>query len=117
VGGADGAGSALYVFDDEVEALRFVNSEGYYMEVLLVPHGEDALLQAGGRAMTGAEQIVIISASGVSSALSVATIATLRKSRYTQQTIELFGEATRRWEALAKAARQRAQDAAKARGD
>ena len=71
--------------------------------------------------MTGAEQIVIISASGVSTALSVATIATLRKSRrYTEQTIERYGEATRRWEALAKAARERAQersDAAKAGGD
>ena len=39
----NGDGSALYVFDDEVEALRFVNREGYYLQVLLVPHGEDAL--------------------------------------------------------------------------
>jgi hypothetical protein len=36
-------GSALYVFAEEIDALRFVNDEGYYMEVLLVPHGEDAL--------------------------------------------------------------------------
>lgn len=35
--------SALYVFAEEIDALRFVNDEGYYMEVLLVPHGEDAL--------------------------------------------------------------------------
>ena len=35
--------SALYVFGSEIDALRFMNREGYYMEVLLVPHGEDAL--------------------------------------------------------------------------
>ena len=68
--------------------------------------------------MTGVEQIVIVSACGVSSALSVATIATLRMSRRcTEQTIALYGEATRRWEALAKAARERAREAAKAGGD
>lgn len=36
-------GSAAHVFAEEIDALRFVNREGYYMEVLLVPHGEDAL--------------------------------------------------------------------------
>jgi hypothetical protein len=34
--------TAVYVFGSEIDAFRFVNREGYYMEVLLVPHGEDA---------------------------------------------------------------------------
>lgn len=36
-------GSAVYVFAREIDALRFVNQEGYYLEVVLVPHGEDAV--------------------------------------------------------------------------
>lgn len=44
--------TALYPFASEIAALRFVNSEGYYMEVLLVPHGEDALRYAPTRSTT-----------------------------------------------------------------
>ena len=39
--GADS--SALHVFAEEIDALRFANEQGYYMEVFLVPYGEDAL--------------------------------------------------------------------------
>ena len=58
--------------------------------------------------MTGPEQVAAMSISGASIVLSAATIMTLRKMRrYAEQTVELYDEAARRWEALAENARKR----------
>jgi hypothetical protein len=53
--------------------------------------------------MTGVEQIAISSFSGISIALSAATIVVLRRGRrYSQETVELYDEATKKWEELAE---------------